>query len=84
MRGEFEGFVAMVNKAMSKKYGVLVKNAEQFLTHMPWSKDFEKDKFLRPDYTSLDLLSFGGGTIPRGINIPNCESDHFFTSRYVS
>lgn len=54
-RGEFEGFVAVVNRPMS------------------WPKEFE-DYFLRPDFTSLDVLTFAGSGIPAGINIPNCKS----------
>ena len=73
IRGEWEGLVAMVNVEQTKKYGVMVENAKNYISQLPWPKDFEKDKFTPPDFTSLEVMTFAGSGIPAGINIPNYD-----------
>ena len=73
VRAEWEGMVAMVNLERTRAFKKLVDAAPAMIPKLPWSKDFEKDVFTPPDFTSLEVLSFPSSGIPAGINIPNYD-----------
>lgn len=71
VRSYYEGIVALKNKNSSKKYKILVENAEYFVSQLPWGKNFEKNKFIEPDFTALDIVGFPTTSLFVGINLPN-------------
>lgn len=58
---------------MSAKLEQLIVEATKLLPFLPWGSDFEKDTFLKPDFTSMDVLSFTGSMLAAGINVPCCK-----------
>ncbi|KAL7714844.1 dipeptidyl-peptidase III [Entamoeba marina] len=73
VRGEWEMFVAIVDKEKTKELSELVNRANEILTDLPWGKSFEKDVFESPDFTSIDIVGFGTSGLPIGINLPNYD-----------
>ena len=69
VRSEWEGFVAIVNQERTRAFEKLVSSAPSMIPKLPWGKEFEKDVFQAPDFTSLEVLSFASSGIPAGINV---------------
>ena len=73
IRAEWEGFAAVVNVDRTKAFQKLVDAASQMIPKLPWPRDFEKNHFTPPDFTSLEVLSFACSVLPAGINLPNSD-----------
>ena len=65
--------MAVQNVERTKVFSKMVNEAPKFIEKLPWPKDYEKDTFTKPDFTSIEILSFCTGGIPAGINIPNYD-----------
>ena len=73
IRAYYEGFVAIVDKDRSKKFGELVTASQTLIPKLPWPKVMEKEKFMAPDFTALEVICFACKSCPAGINIPNYD-----------
>jgi dipeptidyl-peptidase-3 len=72
-RAYYESWVAIVNKKKSEKFQNLVVHSEHIIPLLPWPRHMEKDSFLAPDFTTLDVLCFAANGCPEAINIPNYD-----------
>jgi len=73
VRAYYEGWVAIVDKEKSEKFNRLVTNSEAIIPKLPWPREMEKDNFLAPDFTTLEVICFATNGCPLGINIPNYD-----------
>ena len=67
---------ALKDKNASTKYQILVDNSHYFIDQLPWDKNFEKENFMSPDFTALDIVGFPTTSIFIGINLPNYLDIH--------
>jgi dipeptidyl-peptidase III len=50
-----------------------VTNSEKIIPLLPWPKEMEKEDFMAPDFTTLDVICFATNSCPLGINVPNYD-----------
>ena len=65
--------MAIVDKEQSKMFKQLVENSEAIIPKLPWPKEQEKEKFLAPDFTTLEVICFATNHCCNAINIPNYD-----------
>ena len=55
---ETSEIVSIVNQERTKVFSKLVEGALMMIPKLPWSSEFERDHFVAPDFTSLEVLNF--------------------------
>ncbi|KAJ5751690.1 dipeptidyl peptidase III [Penicillium odoratum] len=85
LRRSCEGLVAIKNKEESRTLNKLTESVNSLLGSLPWVVinqyvsanepygPFEKPRFVKPDFVSLDVLSFCGVTCWSGISGPTYQ-----------
>lgn len=71
MRAIWEGWVAIVDKKRSETFHNLVNMSDKIIPELPFEQALQKESFIAPDFTSLDVMTFAAESLPKGINIPN-------------
>ena len=71
IRASFDGWVAIVDKKLSEKFKIMADNSEKIIPQLPWPKEMEKDNFIAPDFTIIDVINFADYACPSGLNLPN-------------
>jgi dipeptidyl-peptidase III len=51
-RAEWKGFVLLLNKRKEGLSHYFGSKGGDFLSLMPWTREFEKDKYEKPDFTN--------------------------------
>ena len=73
VRAYYEGMVAIVDNKKSERFTNLVSKSTEIIPLLPWPPQMEKEEFLKPDFTSLEVVCFASSGCPLGINIPNYD-----------
>ncbi|KAJ5609905.1 dipeptidyl peptidase III [Penicillium herquei] len=98
IRWEWMGLVALQNEEKTKIFHELADHAEIFIQEMPWTQiefqseqgrfgPFENDIFIRPDFVSLEILSFCVPNCWTGIaapTFPDIRASHGRKNMYFS
>ena len=69
VRGVFEGFVGIEDNFRSQKYEQFVKLFPEFISELPWDKNFEKE-MNSIKFNSLEIICFAGNGISYGKSLP--------------
>lgn len=73
-RAEFESVVLIPDPILTRKFNELADKADEFLALLPWPSEFEREHFVKPDFTAQEVLTYAASCVFDGVNVPNCMS----------